>query len=93
MLRGSPAAGKRQVNVPLARNNDLPYGFLASVDSVMHPVDLNTLVLERDDRRQGRSSEGVICPGDPDQRWWRSWQPRKNHGGARGGRCGDPGAE
>jgi hypothetical protein len=27
MLGGSPAAGKRQVNVPLARNNDLPYGF------------------------------------------------------------------
>jgi hypothetical protein len=37
MLGGSPAAGKRQVNVPLARNNDLPYVFLASADSVMHP--------------------------------------------------------
>ena len=35
---GSPAAGKRQVNIPLTRNNDLPCGFLASADSVTDPV-------------------------------------------------------
>ena len=38
MLGGSPAAEERQVNVPLTRNNDLPYVFLASADSVMHPL-------------------------------------------------------
>ena len=29
MPGGSPATGKRRVNVPLARNNDLPYGYPA----------------------------------------------------------------
>ena len=33
MLGGSPAAGKRQVNVPLAWNNDLPYGLNGSLRS------------------------------------------------------------
>jgi len=35
---GSPAARERQVNVPLTRNHDLPYGFLAPADSVTDPV-------------------------------------------------------
>ena len=35
---GSPAARERQVNVPLTRNNDLPYGFLAPADSVTDPL-------------------------------------------------------
>ena len=34
---GSPAAGEWQVNVPLTRNNDLPYGFWAPADSVTDP--------------------------------------------------------
>jgi hypothetical protein len=28
-MPGSPAAGNRQVNVPLTQNNNLPYGFLS----------------------------------------------------------------
>ena len=34
---GSPATGEWQVNVPLTRNNDLPYGFLVPADSVTDP--------------------------------------------------------
>jgi len=37
---GSPAAGKRQINPGApgpARNNDLPYGFLASANSFTDP--------------------------------------------------------
>ena len=34
---GSPAAGEWQVNVPLTRNNDLPYGFFGA-DSVTDPA-------------------------------------------------------
>ena len=48
MPGGSPAAGKRQVNVPLARNNDLPYVFLASADSVMHPATTPVLMTAGD---------------------------------------------
>ena len=36
-LGGSPAAREWQVNVPLTRNNDLRYGFLAPADSVTDP--------------------------------------------------------
>ena len=35
---GSPAAREWQVNVPLTRNNDLPYGFGAPADSVTDPA-------------------------------------------------------
>ena len=42
--RFSVAAGKRQVNVPPARNNDPPCVFLASADSVMHPYEVETCV-------------------------------------------------
>ena len=38
--RGSPAAREWQVNIPLTRNNDLPYGFGVSADSVPHPTSL-----------------------------------------------------
>ena len=34
---GSPATGEWQVNVPLTRNNDLPYGFLVPADSFTDP--------------------------------------------------------
>jgi len=40
---GSPAAREWQVNVPLTRNNDLPYGFfLAPADSVTDPPVTDT---------------------------------------------------
>ena len=34
---GSPVTRKWQVNVPLTRNNQRHYGFLACADSVTHP--------------------------------------------------------
>ena len=39
---GSPATREGQVNVPLTRNNDLPYGFWAPADSVTDPPPAGT---------------------------------------------------
>ena len=50
---GSPATRKRQVNVPLARNNDLPYGFWRP------PIVSRTA--DRVGRRLTTSDDVVMC--------------------------------
>jgi len=53
---GSPATPGGQVNVPLARNNDLPYGSFAFAESVTDPA-------ERTTPRGRRSPRQIQRPG------------------------------